>query len=69
MFIRGIPGLFQIAVGLLVYFKTELMQCDLIQISELLNSIGKKYLVKEREIQSWFSVVTGLDVGVKMWSY
>ena len=61
VFIKGIPGLFQIAVGLLVYFKEDLMKCDLIQISEFLNSIGKKHLVKEREIQSWFSVVAGLD--------
>ena len=69
VFIKGIPGLFQIAVGLLVYFKTELMQCDLIQISEFLNSIGKKHLVKEREIQSWFSVVAHLEVGERVWGY
>ena len=61
IFIQGIPGLFRIAVSLLLYFKKELLDCDLIQISDFLNAIGKKRLVKEKEVQMWFDIVSSLN--------
>lgn len=60
IFIQGIPGLFRIAVSLVVYFKKELMHCDMVQISEFLNYIGRKHLVKEKEVQMWFDIVLQL---------
>lgn len=60
IFVEGIPGLFRIVVSLLVYLEKDLLKCDLIQISDFLNSIGKKRLVKEKEVQLWFDVVRDL---------
>ena len=61
IFIQGISGLFRIAVSLLLYFRKELLDCDLIQISDVLNAIGRKRLVKEKEVQMWFDIVLNLN--------
>ena len=60
IFIKGIPGLFRITVSLLVFFADDLLSCDLIQISDFFHYIGIKRLVKEKEIQLWFNVVSDL---------
>lgn len=47
-------------MSLLVFFADDLLSCDLIQISDFFHCIGMKRLVKEKEIQLWFTVVSDL---------
>lgn len=56
----GFCGLFRIAVGLFRLYETEIMSCEIVTFSDLLNRISNEYLVKESNVQRLFDMMMTL---------
>lgn len=64
LFVVGVSGLFRIAMSLLLLFREHILQCDLVQLSDLIHDMGAEHLRKESEVQKFFSILLSLtEVG------
>ncbi|KAM7455430.1 hypothetical protein BLSTO_03815 [Blastocystis sp. subtype 1] len=60
LFVVGVSGLFRIAMSLLLLFREHILQCDLVQLSDLIHDMGAEHLRKESEVQKFFSILLSL---------
>lgn len=56
----GFVGLFRIAVGLFALHGPEIMTCEIVSFSDLLNHIGTTFLAQESNVQTLFATMASL---------
>lgn len=62
----GFVGLFRIAVGLFALHGPEIMTCEIVSFSDLLNHIGTTFLAQESNVQTLFATMASLaEVGAE----
>ena len=65
LFCVGISGLFRLSVAILVLYQNDILNRDIIQVSDFIHSVGTAKLRREKDIQSLFDVMLTLT-GVEM---
>lgn len=68
-FVLAFRGSFRLSVAILVLYQNDILNCDIIQVSDFIHVVGTTKLRREKDIQSLFDVMltlTGVQVHSQM---